>query len=206
MENNGKFIHPVTHTHHPQYLTGVIAPMFTPAHEDGTIDYDGYRAYTRWLVEDPGITALFVRCGVGRMFSYTVDDVKRSLDTVLEAAQAEKPVLCGTSGESHQDRSQKVDPSRYLDQTLELSHYAKQHGARAAVLVIPSCLPVEPGLNPEETSAAFYEKVHQETDIPLLMYNPQMTPAEFHSTPSLIQRLAKLPRMTALVLVKDGTD
>ncbi len=194
------FTHPVIKSNVPEYLIGVIAPMFTPVDERGEIDCRGWREYARWLVNDPCVTALFCRSGVGRMFTYTMDDARRSFETVLDEAAGKKPVFCGTSGEFIGDLSQKADPEHYLDQTIELTLYAQENSATAAVLITPAWLPVPGGSTFEETAFTFYKTVHDNTDIPILIYNPQLIPPECATTPSMIRRLNSLDRVYGMKL------
>ena len=193
-------IHPVTQVRVPDFLAGVIVPMFTPAREDGNIDYDSLREYTRWLVENPAVTSLFCRSGVGRMYTYRLEEIRKFLDTVMETVGGKKPVLCCTNGEYHGDFSRKTDPVRYLEETLELTEYAKKVGTAAIVLVVPAGLPVAADSTVEETVFAFYQQVHDRTDVSILIYNPQNIPANYSTTPAMIRRVASLSRIIGMKL------
>ncbi|MEW6238120.1 MAG: dihydrodipicolinate synthase family protein [Candidatus Omnitrophota bacterium] len=189
------FIHPITKKEFPDCVVGPIAPMFTPVDAERRIDHDALRKFTRWLAAEPSITSLFWRSGCGRMYTFSAEEFKQSLDTVVEAAEGKKFVFAGSSGIYDGDFSRKTDPVRYLDETIALSAYAKEHGATAVVLIVPAGLPVAKDSTPEETVAAFFEKVHENTNVPILIYNPQAIPKEFSITPSLVRRLAPLKRI-----------
>ncbi len=194
------FIHPITQKNIPDSIVGIIAPMFTPVDSEKRIDHQKLRAYTKWLVNDPNITSLFWRSGVGRMFTFSVQEVKDGLDVILEAADGKKPVFCGTAGEFNGDFSTKADPQCYLDQSIELSLYAQKSGAEGSVLVMPAALPVKPGSSAEETSFEYFKSVHDKTDGPILIYNPQNMADDFHATPSLISKVSALPRIIGMKL------
>jgi dihydrodipicolinate synthase/N-acetylneuraminate lyase len=194
------FIHPITQKNIPDSLVGIIAPMFTPVDSEKRIDQHKLREYTKWLVNDPNITALFWRSGVGRMFTFSTKEVKDGLDVILEAADGKKPVFCGTAGEYNGDFSTKADPQCYLDQSIELSLYAQKSGAEGVVLVMPAALPVDSGSTPDETSFEYFKSVHDQTDGPILVYNPQNMADGFHATPSLISKVSALPRVIGMKL------
>lgn len=194
------WIHPITQIQIPDYLVGVITPMFTPAREDGTIDEDGLRQYTRRLVREPSVTSLFWRSGVGRMYTFSMEEIRWSLDIVLSEAGEKKPVLLGASGCYHGDFTRTADPVRYKEETLELCELAQAKRLMAVVLVIPAGLPVPPGSSPEEVVIEFYEFIHQRTGIPILIYNPQNIPDPFQIAPRVVARLAPLPRVAGMKL------
>jgi dihydrodipicolinate synthase/N-acetylneuraminate lyase len=194
------FTHPITKQNIPDFLVGVIAPMFTPADREGGIDYDGLREYTQWLVDNPYVTALFCRSGVGRMYSYTMQEAKKSFEIVLQIAAGGKPVFCGTSGEFNGDFEHPVDSEQYISQTIELSRFAQDNGATAAVLVIPAGMRPEPNESAHDAVFRFFQTVHDNTSIPIMVYNPQNLPAEYHTTPELVRRIAPLERIIGMKL------
>ncbi len=194
------FIHPITKQEIRDFFVGVIAPMFTPANEDGSIDIAGLQDYTKWLVKNPTVTTLFCRSGVGRMYSYSIEEAKRAFEHVLEIAEGKKTVFCGTSGEFDGNFDIKVDASCYIDQTLKLSAFAKENGAAAVVLVVPAGIQITNGSTVHETILHFFKTIHENTDIPIIIYNPQNLPAEYHTTPRLVRELSCLPRIIGMKL------
>ncbi|MBN2326793.1 MAG: dihydrodipicolinate synthase family protein [Candidatus Omnitrophica bacterium] len=194
------FIHPITQKSIPDWQVGVIAPMFTPVDAEGRIDEAGLQAYTDWLADDPNITALFWRSGVGCMYTFTMEEVKRGLEIVIDAAGGRKPVFCGAAGIYNGDFSRKADPRLYLEQSIELAEFSRDNGARAAVLVIPASLPVPPESSPLEVTMDYFKAVQDAVEIPLILYNPQNLPPEFQSTPELIRQASALPRVTCMKL------
>ncbi len=194
------YTHPITRLTVPEYMVGVIAPMFTPANQDGSINYTALKEYADYLVDHLFVSALFCRSGVGRMYTYSMDEAKRSFEITLQSAGDKKPVFCGTSGEFDGNFEKKVDPDRYIEQTLELSHFAEEAGATALVLVIPAGIKVSSDSTVHETVVHFFKTIHDNTSIPIVIYNPQNLPKEYHSTPQLIKELGRLERIVGLKL------
>ncbi len=193
------FTHPITGKQVPDYLAGVIAPMFTPVDSEGQIDHNGLREYTHYLNQSPSITTLFWRSGVGRMFTFNKEEFKESLKIVMQTVEGNKPVFAGTNGIHDGNFNNKADYKRYMNETLELTYFAKEQGASAVVLVVPAALPVEE-YTPEEITASFFAMVHENIDIPILIYNPQSIPPAFRLKPILISYLSNFERIIGLKL------
>ena len=225
--------HPLTGQEIPTFLTGVIVPVFTPCGPGGAIDWDGFRNFIIWLRDCPSVTALFVRSGLGRMYTYTIADTKLAVDISTEVLDGKKPVMFGTFGEYFRDGvpsgvdlsyhrtigSNRPDPVQYLDQTLELTEYAHSHGVTAAVLVVPSALLAKPGMSLEDTIFNYYETVARSADLPLFIYNTPGLPKEYNTTRHMAARVSRLKNvigmklstvdmewMTEIAMATAGTD
>jgi dihydrodipicolinate synthase/N-acetylneuraminate lyase len=208
------FRHPITGQEVSPYLTGVIVPMFTPCGPGGMIDWDGFRTFVVWLRDHPCITTLFVRCGLGKMYTYTVADTKRAIDITMEALEGKKPAMFGTFGEYFREGvppgvdlthyktigKNRPDPVQYLDQTLELTEYARNRGATASVLVIPAALLPSRGMKVQDVIFNYYEAVSKSTDLPIFVYNTPGLPAPYNATPQMISRLSKLKNIVGMKL------
>ncbi|MFH1737937.1 MAG: dihydrodipicolinate synthase family protein [bacterium] len=210
----GKIRHPITGQEVPQFLTDVIVPVFTPCGPGGAIDWDGFKNFVVWLRDHPAVNTLFVRCGLGKMYTYTVSDTKRAIDVTMEALDGKKQAMFGTFGEyfrngvpSGADLSHyrtigknRPDPAQYFDQTLELTEYASAHGAAASVLVVPSALAPSRRKSVEETVFEYYEKVSNSCDIPLFIYNTPGLPKPYNTTPQMAARFSKLRNVAGMKL------
>jgi len=206
--------HPITGQEVATFLAGVIVPVFTPCGPGGTIDWDGLRNFIIRLRDDPSVTTLFVRSGLGRMYTYTVADTKRAVDIAVEELEGRKPVMFCTSGEYFRDGvppgadisyhrtigQNRPDPAQYLDQTLELTQYAHSHGATAGVLVVPSALLAAPGSSLDETIFNYYETVSKSANLPLFIYNPPDLPEQYNTTRHMAARVSRLRNVAGMKL------
>ena len=152
--------HAVTDREIPAFLTGVITPMYTPCDREGRLDERGLRSMVDWLKGRKAITTLFPRSGVGKMYTFTFEEVKLITDIVLSQANGEIYVMPGTAGEYDHNPQHKPDPDRYTQHSIELSLYAQQKGATAVVLVVPSALRKEEDKPVADTIFEYYEKVN----------------------------------------------
>jgi len=209
--------HPLTKRMMSPALAGVIVPVFTPCLPGGAIDWDGFRNFVAWLGDHPSITALFVRCGLGKMYTYTLADTKRAIDITMETLDGKKPAMFGTFGEhfrtgmpSGTDLSHhrtigknRPDPKQYLDQTIELTEYAREKGAMAGVLVVPAALRPSEGSTLSETIFDYYRSVAESTDLPLFIYNTPTLPKQYRTSPEMAARVARLDNVIGMKLSSD---
>ena len=181
----------------PEFLRGVIVPLFTPCNADGSIDPVGVKEFVRYINDRGSISSIFARSGMGRMYTFSVADTKLMTDLVVEAA-GDTPVLPGTSGEWDRDRDNKPDPERYTAQTIELSRYAAQKGAAAVVIVMPEALKKQPGKPVGETIIEYFQKVAPNVEVPIVIYNPPGISAEYEIRPEILVELQKMPNIAGM--------
>ena len=203
----------------PAFLHGVITPMFTPCRPDGSLDEAAIRSYTDYLIDMGSITALFPRCGLGRMYAFDYDEVKQIIDIVVDQAADRMPVMPGTSGVYDGNPAHRPDPDVFIRQGIELSQHAQKCGAAAVVLVLPAALAPVEGVPLEDTICEYFAAIGAEIDLPIVMYQAPGLPEEYLMTPSLLQRLLTLPnvagmkyssgemvRMARLAMAAEGTN
>jgi dihydrodipicolinate synthase/N-acetylneuraminate lyase len=113
----------------------------------------------------------------------------------------------------------RPDPAQYLDQTLELTEYARSRGAAAGVLVVPSALLPGRGMTLEETVFNYYETVSKSSQLPVFIYNTPGLPNEYNTTRHMAARVSRLDNvlgmklstvdmqwMTEIAMAASGTD
>jgi len=180
-------------------ITGPIPPMFTPFDSSGKIDLDGVREIIRWFKSRKVVKTVFVRSGVGQMWTYTVPEAKQVFDAAISEAGDEIAILAGSPGEFSGNPENRPDPAKYTDQSIELVQYAGERGALGALLPLPMAL--DPGDRPvADVVFEYYKTVHDATDLPLFMYQPPGLLEEYRLTPPLTERLLTLPRMAGMKL------
>ena len=176
--------------------------MFTPCLADGSLDPGGIAEYVRYLRARAGIAAIFPRCGLGQMYTFTCDEAVAIAKHTIAAA-GKTPVLPGTAGEFSGDRKAKPDPDVYLDQTIELSVQAEKLGAAAVVIVMPWALRLAEGANVEDVIFDYYQQVDSRVSVPIVLYQPPGLPEEFRMTSPLMRRLTKLDHIVGMKVSSD---
>lgn len=158
-------------------LEGVIVPMVTPFKADEELDEVALRRFTRWLI-DNGVHGLFPNSSMGEFSKLSIEERKKVIDVVVDEADGKVPVLPGTG-----DVSTKL--------AMEMTKYAKDAGADAAVVVEPYYF--KPS---EEALFNHYETINEKVGIPLIVYDiPSAT--GYHIRPELVTRLADLENVVA---------
>ena len=203
-------IHPITGQRAPAYLHGVIVPMYTPATADGELDEGGIRAYTDWLIETGAISALFPRSGLGQMYEFRVDQVRRMIDIVTDQAAGRLPVTPGCAGEFHAERTGVEDPDLHIRQTIELVNHAQERGCIAAFLPTPYGLTRRPGIEQgrdlserNDIVVEFYETISRETSLPIVVYQPPTGRRSYRLPGEAISRLVEIPSIVGMKYTTD---
>ena len=104
----------------PDHIRGSISPTFTAFNEDGTLDDQGQRNFLDFLEQQGGISAYFIRAGMGQMYSFSIDDVKQLTTNVCTHLKGKKPVLVGCNGAWNRDYTKRPDPHVFIQQGIEL--------------------------------------------------------------------------------------
>lgn len=189
------------------FLTGVIAPFWTPVDASGQLDFAGTRGMVDYLADTGAVRSIFGRSGMGKWHTFTMEEAKRFADVLIPACRKHGlGVLVGAMGEYiGKNRGERADPLRYTEQSIELVNYAQEAGADAAVLVIPDMLPATDS-PAAEVVWQYYKTVHDATRLPLVLYQPGGTDPAYQLTPKLMRRLVTLPRIVGLKLSTDREE
>jgi dihydrodipicolinate synthase/N-acetylneuraminate lyase len=189
------------------FLTGVIAPFWTPVDASGQLDLAGTRAMVDYLADTGAVRSVFGRSGMGKWHTFTIEEAKRFTDVLVPACRKRGlGVLIGTMGEClGREKGVRPDPQRYTEQSIELTNYVQKAGADAAVLVMPDMLPAE-GIPPAEVVWQYFKTVHDATRFPLVLYQPGGTNPAYCLTAELMRRLVTLPRIVGLKLSTDKEE
>ncbi len=184
----------------PKFLQGVISPMLTPVLPDTklSLDYDGAREWVKWLISRGCVTSVFARSGMGKMYSFTVNETKLLCDDMLKAARGKMGVMIGCGGEWLERKTNpnvKPNPRRYLAQAIELTQYVGSMGADAAVHPMPEAFVPSIGETVPDAIFRYLKTIHDATEIPLVLYQPPSTPPAYRMTSELMQRVLTLPRV-----------
>ena len=163
-------------------LEGVIAAMVTPFQKNGDLNIDAMKTLVEWLISK-GVQGIFPISSVGETAKLTMEEKKRLIRVTVDSANGRALVMPGT-GFPDQRR------------TEELTKYAKEVGADAALIVQPYYQ------RPSAEILYDYFKAINDAvnDFPLLLYNIPFW-CGYELSPEMISTLSRLRN---IVGVKDS--
>jgi len=162
---------------------GIMPALVTPFTDDGkAVDEDRLRTLVSHCIE-LGVHGV-VPCGTtGEFVNMTTEEKKRVIKIVIDEVDGKVPVIAGTGASG-------------TDQAVEMTKYAKDIGATAALIVTPYYLkPADRGIYEH------YQTIAEAVDLPIILYNiPQCTGLELPW--QMVEDLAQIPN---IVGVKDSS-
>lgn len=166
----------------PDLPIGSIPALVTPMLEDGSIDWRAYRALIDWHWEE-GSAGLVVLGSTGEAATMSMPEHKELIRVAVDHAAGRLPILAGTGSNS-------------TDEALELTGFAGEAGATAALSVVPYYnKPTQDGMY------RHFRTIAEQVDIPIVVYNvPGRTVADIAN--DTIVKLAEIPNVVGL---KDAT-
>jgi 4-hydroxy-tetrahydrodipicolinate synthase len=152
-------------------LEGIIVAMITPMHNDESVDEQGLRTVSRYLI-DHRVHGLFPGGSQGEFFSLTTEERKRVLEVTVDAAGGEVSVVAHVGAITTRE-------------AVELSRHAEQAGADA----IGACTPffVKPS---QDELYQYYVDICAATSLPVLAYD-NVGRTGVPIPPKLVARLAR---------------
>ncbi|NYT00785.1 MAG: 4-hydroxy-tetrahydrodipicolinate synthase [Methanocellales archaeon] len=129
---------------------GVFPALITPFTKDDEVDEDGLRSNINFAIEN-GVSGIVPAGCTGEAATLSHQEQKRVIDVSIEVSSV--PVIAGTG-------------SNNTKEAIELTKYAKDAGADAAMLITPYYnKPTDAGL------IMHYKTVAEKCDIPIILYN-----------------------------------
>lgn len=151
-------------------IQGIIVPLITPLATPERIDRAGTARMVRRVI-DGGVDGVFLLGSTGEGPALSLRARCELLETAVEAAAGEVPLLAGISGASGIE-------------AIEAGKFAARSGISAVVAAPPCYLPAS-----EQELIAYYERLAGEIGLPLFLYNmPALTNVKV--TPELAAKLA----------------
>ena len=166
-------------------MKGVFVVQITPFNKDGSLDLEGMRANTRWLVERmSGKDFALVPLGsTGEFYAMSDDECKAVIKMVVEEVNGRLPVIAGTARAGTQE-------------TIKMCQYAQSVGADGVQVVLPYYhIPEEEGMYQH------YKQVAESVNIGIMLYNNPGVSGSWVK-PALMAKLSKIPNFIA---VKEST-
>ena len=162
-------------------LKGIYTAIITPF-KNNIVDIEAFKNIIEHQIK--GGVAGIVPCGTtGESPTLNHDEHKFVIAKAIEYANGRIKIIAGTGSNSTQE-------------SIELTKSAEELGADAALLVTPYYnKPTQEGIYQH------YKKIHDETNIPLILYNiPGRSIIDIHN--DTLERLFKLDR---IIGIKDAT-
>lgn len=163
-------------------IKGSIVAIVTPMHADGSLDYPGLNKLIDWHIAE-GTDGIVIVGTTGESATVNVEEHCSLIKAAVQHTNGRIPIIAGTGGNS-------------TAEAIELTRYAKQAGADAALLVVPYYnRPTQEGMYQH------FKSIAEAVDLPVILYNvPGRTVADMSN--ETILRLAAIPN---IVGVKDAT-
>jgi 4-hydroxy-tetrahydrodipicolinate synthase len=135
-----------------QRLRGSIAPVVTPFDQEGKIDFETMKNLINWQIES-GSHGISVTGTSGEPSSLTIEERKRVMELAKETVNGRVPFVPATGSTNHSE-------------TLELTKFAQEIGADAAMVIVPY-------YNKPSQNALYkhFKAVADSVDIPIIIYN-----------------------------------
>ncbi len=129
---------------------GVFPALITPFTKDDEVDEEGLRSNINFAIEN-GVSGIVPAGCTGEAATLSHQEQKRVIDVSIDASTV--PVIAGTG-------------SNNTKEAIELTKYATDSGADAAMLITPYYnKPTDAGL------IMHYKTVAEKCDIPIILYN-----------------------------------
>jgi 4-hydroxy-tetrahydrodipicolinate synthase len=165
---------------------GSIVALATPFKTGGEIDFDAYARLVDFHIEQG--TDGIVPCGcTGEAATLSHDEQKRCIQFTVERVAGRMPVIAGTGSNNTQE-------------ALNLTAFAKQAGADAALLITPYYNKPTPA-----GQSLHYTTIAQSVDIPIVLYNvPSRT--GINLLPETVAKLSAIPNIVAVKEAAGNVD
>ena len=159
-------------------LQGVYPALITPFKKNGEVDEAGFRRNIDFVIKG-GVSGI-VPCGcTGEAATLSFDEQRHLLEAAVDQSNGRVPVIGGSG-------------SNNTREAVELTRYAKEAGADAAMLITPYYN--KPG---DAGQLLHYTTIANKVDIPIILYNvPSRT--GINMKPSIVAELAKISNIVAI--------
>lgn len=162
--------------------SGSMVALVTPMHADGALDDDSLQKLIEFHISE-GTDAIVAVGTTGESATLSVEEHSGVIRKVVEQVNGRVPVIAGTGANS-------------TSEAIELTRYAKELGADAALLVTPYYnRPTQEGMY------LHFKAIAEAVDIPQILYNvPSRTASDL--LPETVGRLSEVPN---IIGIKEAT-
>src|SRR6185295_12646476 len=92
------------------FVRGAISNVFSVWDDQGRFDEDGQKYLLDYLYRQGCVSSFFVRSGMGQMYAYEYDDVKKMAALACKHMAGKGPVIVGTTGIWDHNFDKRPDP------------------------------------------------------------------------------------------------
>lgn len=157
-------------------ISGIIPPMVTPFHDDGTMNLSVLQSETRRLLS-AGVHGLSFGGSTGEGALLSDAELENGLTAIRESVGNEVPLLCGIIRNSTMDG-------------ISAAKAAKRGGADY-LMITPTYYH---GTN-EEGNFVYFDSIYEETQLPIIIYNViKNNPI----TPDMMPRLSEIKGLVGI--------
>ena len=163
-------------------ITGSLVALVTPMLDDGSVDFDAYRALIDWHIEQ-GTDAIVVVGTSGESPTVSVEEHFELIKVAVEQSAGRIPVVAGAGSNSTRE-------------AVEFTRYAYEVGADATLQVVPYYnKPTQEGLYQH------FKTIAECSPCPVILYNvPGRTVADLAN-----ETILRLAQVDNIVGIKDAT-
>jgi 4-hydroxy-tetrahydrodipicolinate synthase len=159
-------------------LRGTFVVMVTPFTPDERLDEKGFRENIDWYILE-GIHGVICLGSTGEFANLSIEERKSVIDLTVDQVRDRVPIIAGTAANSTRE-------------TIEMTKYAQDAGAVAALIVAPFY-----GLPTQEDLYEHYKSISENVSIPIMVYNnPGFSGVDMLAP--LIERLAVIDNILYL--------
>ena len=159
-------------------VQGSWPALVTPFNEAGEVDLDPLKKLIDFHIEN-GSNGVLLLGSTGEPILLTRDERRRIVETSVDHANGNIPIMCGVSAPSTRE-------------TIENARHAKDSGVDLALMVQP------PYVKPTQAAVyKYFKDVADEIDLPFVIYNnPDRCAVNIE--PETVARLAQHPNIVAI--------
>ena len=163
-------------------IKGSIVAIVTPMHEDGSLDWDAFRALIDFHI-DQGTDGIVVVGTTGESPTVDLDEHESLIAEAVRHSAQRIPIIAGTGANSTRE-------------AIELASFSQRAGAFASLTVVPYYnRPTQEGMYQH------FKAIAEAVEMPHILYNvPGRTVADMSN--DTVLRLAQIPNVVG---IKDAT-
>lgn len=161
---------------------GIIPPIITPFHDDGSVNYPMLRKMVNHLIEQ-GVHGIFPLGTTGEFYAFGNDEYHRIITEVKEEVNGRVPVYAGANHITTRG-------------VVELIKICEKIGVDAVSVLTPMFIS-----QTQDELYAYFKTIAESTYLPIVLYNnPPKTGVSL--APKTVERLAQIENIVA---VKDSS-
>jgi dihydrodipicolinate synthase/N-acetylneuraminate lyase len=151
------------------------------------------------LCAKESVSAILVRSGESRIWSYSLEEVRDAIRCVVSVARGRKPVIACTAGIWAGDLKELPRPAVYFRRASDLSQYALASGAAAVMQPVPYMLEAGSDYGPQDVVVRYFEDLARVVNGPMLIYNQGKLPPGYALTACSLERLSQIDQYVGVL-------